>query len=180
MSDQPSRSPRPSPGRRITPLRVLAGVVVVGSFLLWAYAFSGLARRDAPDTLDDASFAADAEPICAAAVADIDQLPPAMNFGDDPEGRADVLDRATDRLAAMVADLETVATGTDRDRRIVDAWLSDWRTYLSDRRRFAEVIRVDEDEPFQLTAREGRAITAPMNRMATVNDMPSCTTPGDV
>jgi hypothetical protein len=168
------------PGRRITPTRVLVGIVVVTSFALWAYAFSGLARRDAPDTLNDPSFAAAAEPICAAAIADIDALPAAMTFEGDPLGRADNLDQATDRLEAMVRSLEPLTTGTDRDRQIIDAWLSDWDTYLGDRRGFAEAIRVDPDEPFQLTGRQGKAITAPMNRMATVNDMPSCAPPGDV
>lgn len=169
-----------SPGRRITPLRLFLGLVVVASFALWAYAFSGLARRDAPDTLDDPTFAAAAEPICAAAIADIDALPAAMTFENDPLGRADNLDLATDRLEEMVRSLEPLVAGTDRDRQIIESWLADWSTYLGDRRGFAEAIRVDPDEPFQLTGREGKAITAPMNRMATVNEMPSCAPPGDV
>ncbi len=159
--------------------RVVTTAVVVGLIAFWVYAFSGLARQDHPDSLDDDSFARAAEPLCAEAMAAVAALPVGVETA-TAQDRASVLDEATGILDDMVLDLRAQAPApATRDRRLVSSWLEDWETYLSDRREFADSIREDPDARFLVTARAGRQVTAPIEVFAAVNDMPSCAAPGD-
>ncbi len=158
---------------------IATAVFVAGSFSLWGYAFSGLAKRTPPDTLRDANFAATAEPICKAALDDVLALPRAMTAKTATE-RAVTLDQATDRLDRLVVDLSVIPTTSAFDADIVAQWFDDWDRYRSDRRAYAEVLRVDSTAKFTLTARRGEDYTKTMDSMAKVNRMPSCATPGDV
>lgn len=178
----PHRPGGPDPARRPwyrRPTGWLLALIVAGSFVLWFYAFSGLARRDPPDTLDEAAYAAAAQPICAASRARIDALPIAQATR-SPEERAAVLSDATDELVVMVDRLRDLTPGTDRDRAIVTAWLEDWDRYVADRRAYAAVLATGTDAQFVLTARNGEIYTKSMDNLATVNDMLECKTPGDV
>lgn len=152
---------------------------VGSSFVLWGYAFSGLARRTPPDTLRDAAYATTAEPICKAALDDVLALPRAMTAKTATE-RAVTLDQATDRLDTLVTDLQTIPSTSTFDTDILTQWLGDWDRYRSDRRAYAEALRQDSKAKFTLTARRGEDYTKTMDAMAKVNRMPSCATPGDV
>jgi hypothetical protein len=165
--------------RRLTPLRLVVGAAVVASFGLWVVALARIGVGDPPDTLANGAFPAAAEPRCAAALADIELLPAAMTARSATE-RAATLDQATDRLDALVGELHALAPTDGEDAVTVRAWLDDWGTYLADRRDYATRLRSDERAEFQLSTRNGQGITRPMDNLAEVNDMPSCTTPGDV
>ncbi|MCB1005675.1 MAG: hypothetical protein KDB35_15940 [Acidimicrobiales bacterium] len=155
-------------------------MVVLGLVLLWVYALSGAARRDAPDLLDDPSFATAAEPVCAEARDALAELPPAQQ-APSPEARATTLADANAVLATMVDDLAALAPeGDDRDARITALWLADWRTHLADRDRYVAALESGSTEPAQFTARGGRSITTTIDHFAEVNSMPSCATPLDV
>ena len=163
--------------RRWNAGRLLIVGVVVALVGFWIYAFSGLARRDHPDTLDDPAFAAAAEPQCADAVDAITKLPPRSATASE---RATTLDEATGILEQLVGDLRADAPDTtSRDGKLVSAWLADWETYLDDRRAFADELRDDPEARFLVTARAGRQVTEPIEAFASVNDMASCATPGD-
>jgi hypothetical protein len=161
------------------PVAIGIAVVVVVTFLPWAYALSGLARKTPPDTLRDETYSTAAAPLCRAAVDDIDTLPPARTARTAAE-RSVTLDQATDRVERLVADLRTVPTSSDFDRAIVDQWLADWDRYVADRRAYAAQLRVDDGARFVLSTRDGADYTKVMDAMAAVNDMAVCKTPGDV
>lgn len=169
--------PRPPWYRR--PMGWLLALIVAGSFALWIYAFSGLARRDPPDTLDDPAYAAAAQAVCAVSRDRIDALPVAQ-ASRSPEERAGVLREATAELDTMVGRLRTLEPGTERDRAIVTEWLADWERYLTDRRAYADVLATGTDAQFVLTPKEGEIYTKAMDNLAKVNDMAACATPGDV
>ena len=164
---------------RITPLRILGGLVLLGSFGIWAYAFSGSAVRDAPNTLDEPTFAARAEPICAPVLAAILELPRAETAATAAE-RTAVLNEATNLLEPMVERLSAEVTGSDEDIEILAEWLGDWDAYLQARRDFADALRIDPTSRFLLPEKGPRAVSAAIDNLAIVNQMPSCGNPGDV
>jgi hypothetical protein len=158
---------------------LLLGAIVVASFLFWIYAFSGLARRTPPDSLEDPAFAQQAEPRCAAAAERVAALPPAQTAA-NPAERAATVDAGTAILRDMVADLRTIVPPAGPDNQLVVAWLADWDTYLGNRDDYARRVRTDPRADFLVDVRENQGITVPMDNLATVNRMASCVTPGDV
>ena len=176
IDGEPSSPHRPWYRR---PGGIAAAVVVAGSFALWAYALSGVARRDPPDTLADKAYASRAEQVCAPYRRIVDALPPAP-ASKTPQDRAAVLGEATDTLTEMVAGLRTIAPDNPADQAIVDAWLQDWDHYLADRYAYRDKLATGTDAKFLLTSSFGVIYTRSMDNLATVNAMPSCITPGDV
>ena len=182
-ADHTAGSPFPPPTNRPwwrRPSGIGAAVVVVGSFALWAYAFSGVARRTAPDTLADKAFVAAAKPLCAAAQADIAELPSAISAKTAPE-RAETLEIATSRVEQLGGELRRSLTPESADFDILTRWFADWDRYVANRRAYATTLRTDSKARFQLDARStGEGITKAMDNLATVNRMDECATPGDV
>lgn len=161
------------------PLPIGIAVVMIVTFLPWAYALSGLADRTPPDTLRDPAFRRAAEPLCRTARADIDALPPARTAKSAAE-RSVTLDAATDVVERLVGDLRAIPVTSDFDRTIVGQWLADWDRYVEDRRAYARTLRSDPGARFVLTAEGGLDYTKAMDAMADVNHMTSCQVPGDV
>jgi hypothetical protein len=160
--------------------KLLAAIVVAASFAVWIYAYSGLAARDAPDLLDDSSFATSGEAICATTLDDLAQLPEALDAVDGPD-RARQIRTSTDRLGRMISDLEAAVGGTDRDIQIATGWLTDWRVLIGDRYRYADAIEADENAQFLVTdTGVGERLDRRITRFATTNTMLSCVAPTDV
>ncbi len=187
----------PSPSRRRLRLagKWLGGLFVVGSFVFWAWAFSPWARSENPGRLDDRSFVAWADQRCAEAQAAIDALPSPRQASSRAE-RADQVDRGTDEVEALVADMRlraeaTLATSTagggPPDADLVGAWLEDWDVYVSDRRNHSARLRSAGDDTPDRELRfllvdmtEGSTYTERMDGFSRLNDMDSCQVPGDV
>jgi hypothetical protein len=172
--------PQPlSVGRRLG--RLLAIIVAVGLAALWVYALWGPVQRTAQGELDADTFPAAAEPICAAAMLRIDDLPKAFESTEN-EARARAIEAANADLAQMLDQLDAIApSATDGDDgRMVDEWLADWRTYLGDRANYAERLATDPDARMLVTEKDSRQISEPIDYFARVNDMPNCGTAGDV
>jgi len=170
------------PGRSVMSriLRGLGAVVVIASFGVWVYAYSGQADRPPPDLLVDTELAARAEAICLAAVTDVDAMPSATEAADGPE-RGDQIRLSTARFGSMVAELETLRVDDDQDRIIMTGWLGDWRTLLDDRLRYADAISEDPDAVFlQTNVAAGERLDRRLTRVADTNRMSSCATPTDV
>jgi hypothetical protein len=174
-----------APGRRWTPTRLVLVVVVLGLVAMWGYVLYlafGPGRQPPIDRLDDPAFAESAEERCAAAVADVAELPVA-SASRDAEARAEVLDRANATFAAMLDDLDgmtTLAPAGDQRRRATE-WLADWRTYLGDREAYSEALHTDPDARLLVSEKpgEGQQITGWIDEFAKANRMPSCATPLD-
>jgi hypothetical protein len=158
-------------------LVVLAvNVVFWGAILAWTVVAD---PGDPPDFLDDRSFPAAAEPICAAAVAEVATFGnPA--FVDSIEERADLVDRETAVFDAMVTELRALPRPAGEQGEWVAVWLDDWDVHIEDRRRWAERLHDGEDPPFVETARGNDQISRVVDEFAEVNQMASCATLGDV
>ena len=159
------------------------------------WAFSPWARRENPARLGDRDFVVWAEQRCSRTQAVIDALP-SPRQADSMQARAEQIDRGTAETADLVADLRNAAT-TDlsdeakgegpSDAKLVRAWLTDWDTYLDDRRAHAMKLRdTAEDAPdrslrFLLSdAMSGGVYTERMDGFARLNNMDSCQIPGDL
>lgn len=194
-SDLPSRDqpvdladlpPLPSaPRRRITTGRLLLGLVVAASFGVWAYGFSGLAARTAPDTLANESFPAVADPACAAANETVAEMPNALDAEDHVDRAGQIVD-TTAVYRQLVRDLELLVddpsvTLDERDRSIILEWLVDWDRFLDDRLDFAQRLTEDPRAVFYVAASSGgERLERRITRFATTNDMLECVTPSDV
>jgi hypothetical protein len=171
--------------RRITPGRVVLGVVVAASFSVWAYGFSGLAARTAPDTLANASFPAAADPACSAANETVAQMPNALDAEDNVDRAGQIVD-TTAVYRQLVDDLEVLVddptvTLDERDRSITLEWLVDWDRFLDDRIDFAERLAQDPNAVFYVAASSGgERLERRITRFATTNEMLECVTPSDV
>lgn len=168
---------------RFTFGRVLLAALVLASFAVWVYAYSGRADRVAPDTLDDPSFGAAAEAICSAAMTDIDQLPNALDATDRAD-RANQIRNINQRYTSMLDELtdEVAAspTRTNRDLGIINLWLDRWRIIVSDREDYANRLEDDPSAVFYLSAEAGRRAERSLSYVADTNGMPSCGAPGDL
>ena len=101
-----------SPFRRLVRLAAIAALAA--SFGIWVYAYSGAARRPAPDLLDDPTFSTAAEDRYALAMAELETLPGALDAVDGPD-RADQV-RATNVVyRAMLDDLDGLIDGPAAD-----------------------------------------------------------------
>lgn len=161
--------------------RLALGVIVVLLVAMWAGIFLGLFDKTAPGTLDDRSFGPAAEPVCATAKQQIDQLPKAFETTDHVD-RADVVARSNVILRAMIDELRTMAPTADRDGTMSQEWLGDWSTYIGNREDYAARLRADETARFYETPKSSATeqISKPIDRFAYVNDMASCNTPKDM
>lgn len=159
--------------------RVSFIALVISLTALWIYAFFG--DPGVPGRLENPTFPAAAEPVCAAAHAQI-RLLPLPNQTPDPGDRADVVDRASDELDAMLAQLQAMVPQNVPETEPETRWIEDWQVYVNDRRAYTEKLRVDPMTRFAVTQsdRDRRQVTSALDRFATINDMPSCVVPDDV
>ncbi len=169
----------PSPGRRGTIWTAAGVAVVLAVALMWIWIFSGAARKENPDYLEDRAWAADAEETCAATAERIEERS-ASAGRQDAEARADAIDASTDDLEAMLADLRDPLPGSDADRSVVEPWLDDYARLLEDRRTYADAVRDDPDARFLTTEKFNDPLDRVVQTFAEVNDMPSCVPAGDV
>jgi hypothetical protein len=181
-----TESTGPSETRRT--LRRLGVIAVVASFVgIWGYVmyltfFEG--RADLRDKMDDTRFTAAAEETCAESAQVFADLPLASETR-SPEERGDLLDRGTDELERMVTRLEGLVPPREADEATaVERWLADYRTFVQDRREYADAQRDPAndryDQPFAVTDRGGFQIDVLIDDFAGINDMVSCETPDDV
>ena len=176
------RGPGSGPGPTVlrTAFRILAGLIIAASFGVWVYAYSGRADRPPPDLLIDTGLAAEAEAICAAALADVEAMPGASEAADERD-RAEQVRVSTDRFEAMVVELGRLEAVEADDQVIMDGWLGDWRVLLEDRRRYAREVVENPEIPFLLTdVAANERLDRRLTRVANTNSMPSCVTPTDV
>jgi hypothetical protein len=168
---------RRSPWRLVS--RIVIVTMIIGIVIMWIYAFFG--EVPAPARLDDRAFPTAAEPVCARARAEIEKLPRAFESATAAD-RADVVDRSTAVLAAMVGELRGLVALSPPHRDALNAWLDDWDVYLGDRRDYTVRLRADAGAKFYLTQseRDRRQINNSLDNFAKVNTMASCATPEDV
>lgn len=169
----------PAPVRRWGGRLIVAAALA--STLLWigAIIYGAVGDPHLAGWLDDRTFPTAAEPVCAAAMADLEQFPQAFE-SPSPAARADVIRQTTARLQTMLDDLRAVVPDT-KDAKWINMWIDDWGVHLDDRLDFAR--RLDENgakEEFFESTKENTQISKSLNGYAETNEMESCGTPGDV
>jgi hypothetical protein len=168
---------------RVTGWRIVVGVVIVGfaGFWLWALFF---ASKEAVNRIGDRAWAERAEAICTRAnveregLADfrvVDESNPAMLVE-----RGDLIDRVTDIIERMLDDVVAVEPSDEKGQAIVPLWEADYRTYLDNRRDFADELRAGHNDAFRETAVDGIPISDKLEVFAGDNEMPSCAPPHDL
>jgi hypothetical protein len=159
--------------------RILAIAVSLALILFWIWIFSGGPRKTNPDYLKDRGWTDRTEATCARTVKRIDALPPAPD-STTSAARADVVSRANDELDEMLDAIEADEPTGEGDLDVVRPWLADWRTYLGDRRDYAERLRTDPHARLFVDEKFNDSIETVIETFAEVNEMPSCVVPGDV
>jgi hypothetical protein len=169
--------------RKAAGWRILLGVVLAGfaAFWIWALFF---ASKEAVNRFADREWSERAEAICVEADAErqaladyrvVDEASPAMLAE-----RGDLIDRVTDVIERMLDEVVAVVPDDEKGRAIVPLWEADYRTYLEDRRQFADQLRSGRNEPFRETALEGIPISEKLETFAGDNEMPTCAPPHDL
>lgn len=183
MDDSATDASDPTPSRnRFVRMMLTVVVLVFAVFWIWALFF---ASKEAVNKVDDRAWAERAERICVAATEErfeltdftrIDRPTPALM-----QRRADVVDEATDILERMLDDIVAVAPSDDKGQAIVPMWEDDYRTYLNDRRVYADQLRASEENlSFYETAEGGVPISERISTFAGDNEMPACAPPFDL
>ena len=157
----------------------VVGLVVLASFGVWGYAYSGQADRPTPDTLDDPRFAALAASICEGAMAEFDTLPDPLEAADNVE-RAEQIRISNTIFSTMIDDLEAATTGTARDQQIIGSWLADWRTFVQNRADYADRFELDENARFYVASVGGERLERRIPRFADTNLISICSPPSDI
>jgi hypothetical protein len=169
--------------RRVTGWRVVVGVVMIGFAAFWVWALF-FASKEAVNRVGDRGWAERAEAICTEAnveregLADfrvVDESNPAMLVE-----RGDLIDRVTDVIERMLDDVVAVQPTDDKGQAIVPLWEADYRTYLANRRDFADRLRAGHNDAFRETAVDGIPISDKLEVFAGDNDMPACAPPHDL
>ncbi len=163
--------------------RLLFGLAMIGFVAFWVWALF-FASKEAVNKIGDRAWAERAEGVCAEAelereaLADfrrVDEEDPAM-----VAERGDLTDRATDIVEAMLDEVVAVAPSDDKGQALVPLWEQDYRTYLADRRRYADELRAGENVAFSETAVDRIPLSDKVATFAADNEMPSCAPPIDL
>jgi hypothetical protein len=171
-----------APGRR-SPWRYAALAVVLGfaAFWIWALFF---ASKDPVNGIEDPAWAERAQAICEQAVTERESLADYRRVDpDDPSmlaEKAEIVDRATDIVERMLDDVVAETPTSAKGRALVPLWEADYRTYLEDRREFADQLRAGVNRAFAETVVDGIPISDKVAQFASDNRMPACAPPTDL
>lgn len=164
-------------------MRAALVVGTAGFVAFWVYALF-FASKDAINKIGDTAWGQRAEEICVAANTERESLIDLRRFeGDDRRllsERAGFVDQATDLVERMLDDVVAVSPTGEKGRAIVPMWESDYRTYLRNRRDYADQLRQGDDSPFRETAVDGIPVGEKLQTFAADNEMPSCAPPTDL
>lgn len=172
--------------REILPRRVVRGGLIVICLLLaamWVYAFV-FASRESVNLIGDTTWQKYAEARCLEARlarAELADFRKIEDAGPDALARrADIVDKATQTLEEAIDDIASQPVADEKGRAIVPLWIADYRTYIQDRRDYAEMLRRGENEPFAETRVDGIPLSEKVSTFATANRMPACQAPVDL
>lgn len=170
----------------VIPRRVVRGGLVVICLLLaamWVYAFV-FASRESVNMIGDEAWQEYSEARCLEArlaraeLADFRKL---EDVGPDALARrADIVDQATLTLEEAIDDIAARPVADEKGRAIVPLWLADYRTYIEDRREYADILRSGRNEPFAETRVDGIPLSEKISTFAMANRMPACQAPVDL
>jgi hypothetical protein len=160
---------------------VLTVMVAFAAFWTWALFF---ASKEAVNRIGDVEWAERAEAVCQdwnerrLELADYRQI--REGGADLIRERADIIDRATDMIESMIAEVNAVRPSDEKGRAIVPLWTDEYATYIEDRRRYAAELRATgENLPFYETMSEV-PLSERLETFAGDNRMDACAPPRDL
>jgi len=160
---------------------VLTVMVAFAAFWTWALFF---ASKEAVNRIGDVEWAERAEAVCQdwnerrLELADYRQI--REGGADLIRERADIIDRATDMVESMIAEVNAVRPSDEKGRAIVPLWTDEYTTYIEDRRRYAAELRATgENLPFYETMSEV-PLSERLETFAGDNRMDACAPPRDL
>jgi hypothetical protein len=159
-------------------------VVFVGSIAaMWVYGLF-FATKESINKINDRAWAARAQTICEQARTErlaltdlrrLDEVGPGALAG-----RAELVDRATDIVTRMLDELVAVRPTDAKGQALIPMWEAEYRTYLQDRREYADLLRSGVNRPFAETQSEGLPLSERLETFAGDNEMPTCSPPRDL
>jgi hypothetical protein len=179
MNDKtpPSRTRLQHLGR----LSILIACVLIGAMWLYAFVF---ASRESINKIYDDEWSARAQTRCERAAQERTDLANLTRIDeDDPQSlviRAELVDKATDSLEEMVNDLEADSPSTEKGLALVPKWIGDYRTYIEDRRDYANELRTGVLTTFSETLVDDVPVSERIGKFARENEMRACQPPFDL
>jgi hypothetical protein len=168
--------------RRLAKYFIITVLVLIGA--MWVYAF-GFASRESFNRINDESWKVRTEAACQKAeddrfaLQDLSAMDP--NDADDLAKKAKIVDAATDSLEQAINSIASDIPTDAKGQALVPQWLNDYRTYIGDRRNFANELRTSDRRPFFAeTELEGVPISEKIGKFARENDIRTCQPPLDL
>jgi hypothetical protein len=163
--------------------RLALGVIIALIVAMWTYGLF-FASKESVNKFGDEEWAARAQARCEISKQRLRELADLRRLDavgpDALSRRADIVDRATDELSAMVDELTRSYPVDAKGRAIVPLWESEYRTYISDRREYARDLRAGNNSPFAESTFENLPLSERLGTFARDNRMPSCAPPMDL
>lgn len=150
---------------------------------MWVYALF-FASKEVVNEINDRAWAERAEIICKEAANERIALADFRPITDAGASalleRAKIVDLATDTLDDMLIKLEATKPEDAKGQAIVPLWISDYRTYIVDRRAYADQLRLGSNVPFGESIVMGIPLSEKLSTFAADNYMKSCKPPMDL
>ena len=160
-------------------LVVLIGLLVA----MWVYGLF-FASKEAVNKIFDREWAQRAQAICERAEQERLLLTDLRRLDDVGPGalvgRAELVDRATDIVERMLDEVVAVQPNDAKGQELIPMWEAEYRTYLDDRRVYADQLRSGSNRPFAETAVENLPVSERLETFAGDNEMPDCAPPRDL
>jgi len=158
-------------------------VVCVAIAAMWVYAF-GFSSKESVNKIEDSLWQQKSELFCAQAETVRMSLADTRKIEDSGpnalEERAVIVDKATDTLELAIDQISRLKITGEKGSVIAPRWIDDYRTYISDRREYADLLRQRINRPFAETQIEGLPLSEKISTFAADNRMPSCKAPVDL
>ena len=163
--------------------RTTIAIAIALMLVMWVYALF-FASKEVANEIADQAWTARAELICQDAAKERIELAdfrPLNEAGTDAlDQRATLVDLATDTLDRMLVQLEETTPTDPKGQELIPLWISDYRTYIIDRRSYAEELRRGVNVPFGESILMGIPLSEKIATFAADNAMASCKPPMDL
>ncbi len=150
---------------------------------MWIYALF-FASKEVVNKVADEQWRRDSDEICLSAKRQRESLIDLRLVSESGPNalaeRADVVDLATDTLEKMVFEIANLPVMDAKGAAIVPLWLADYRTYIADRRNYADQLRDGINSPFAETQIDQLPLSEKLATFASDNRLASCKPPIDL
>lgn len=164
-------------------VRSLLVALLMPIVAMWVYGLF-FASKEVINEIADRSWTSRAEAICHDAVKEriaLADFRPINQAGVDALlERARIVDLATDTLDRMLVRIETTQPTDLKGQTLIPLWISDYRTYIVDRRTYADQLRLGTNVAFGETIAMGIPLSEKLSTFAADNFMKSCKPPMDL